>query len=201
MHSGIYADAELRAVAMAVARNNVGARRLLQEIAANEGITSAEFDQISQNPQFKRYLEAYERDLRENTSFFGKIEGFGRGFVFLTPIFGQRQQYTPAVRVKMIENLVEWAELKPKKDQGQLAVGSGFSITINLPDSEQKEEKIVIQHEEIADSEPETPKLLENAAEIVLEEPKKGEKQPKLTLKTLFDEDDDYEYAGDDVLV
>ena len=56
MHSGIYADAELRAVAMAVARNNVGARRPLQEIAANEGITSAEFDQISQNPQFKRYL-------------------------------------------------------------------------------------------------------------------------------------------------
>ena len=100
----------------------------------------------------------------------------------------------------MIENLVEWAELKPKKDQGQLAVGSGFSITINLPDSEQKEEKIVIQHEEIADSDYETPKLVEKPAEIVLEEPKTGEKQPKLSLKNLFDEDDDYEYAGDDIL-
>jgi hypothetical protein len=63
-----------------------------------------------------------------------------------------------------------------------------------LPDSEQKEEKIVIQHEETAEIE-------EKPVEIVLEEPKIGEKQPKLTLKTLFDEGDDYEYAGDDILV
>jgi len=202
MHSGIYADAELRAVAMAVARNNVGARRPLQEIATSEGITSAEFDQISQNPQFKLYLEAYERDLRENGfSFSAKSKVLAEDLLPDAYFLAKDSNIPPAVRVKMIENLVEWAELKPKKDQGQLAVGSGFSITINLPDSEQKEEKIVIQHEEITDSDYETPKLVEKPAEIVLEEPKTGEKQPKLTLKTLFDEDDDYEYAGDDILV
>ena len=195
MHSGIYADAELRAVAMAVARNNVGARRPLQEIAASEGITSAEFDQISQNPQFKLYLEAYERDLRENGfSFSAKSKVLAEDLLPDAYFLAKDSNIPPAVRVKMIENLVEWAELKPKKDQGQLAVGSGFSITINLPDSEQKEEKIVIQHEETAEIE-------EKPVEIVLEEPKIGEKQPKLTLKTLFDEGDDYEYAGDDILV
>lgn len=194
MHSGIYADAELRAVAMAVARNNVGAQRPTQEIAASEGITDAEFDQIKQNPQFKRYLEAYERDLRENGfSFSAKSKVLAEDLLPDAYYLAKDTNIPPAVRVKMIENLVEWGELKPKKDQGQLAVGSGFSITINLPDSDQKDEKIVLEHEEIAVIEQNTPKIEQKQPEI-------SEKRPKLSLETLFHEGEDYEYAGDDIL-
>ena len=194
MHSGIYADAELRAVAMAVARNNVGAQRPTQEIAASEGITDAEFDQIKQNPQFKRYLEAYERDLRENGfSFSAKSKVLAEDLLPDAYYLAKDTNIPPAVRVKMIENLVEWGELKPKKDQGQLAVGSGFSITINLPDSDQKDEKIVLEHEETAIIEQNTPKIEQKQPEI-------SEKRPKLSLETLFHEGEDYEYAGDDIL-
>lgn len=194
MHSGIYADAELRAVAMAVARNNVGAQRPTQEIAASEGITDAEFDQIKQNPQFKRYLEAYERDLRENGfSFSAKSKVLAEDLLPDAYYLAKDTNIPPAVRVKMIENLVEWGELKPKKDQGQLAVGSGFSITINLPDSDQKDEKIVLEHEETAVIEQNTPKIEQKQPEI-------SEKRPKLSLETLFHEGEDYEYAGDDIL-
>ena len=194
MHSGIYADAELRAVAMAVARNNVGAQRPTQEIAASEGITDAEFDQIKQDPQFKRYLEAYERDLRENGfSFSAKSKVLAEDLLPDAYYLAKDTNIPPAVRVKMIENLVEWGELKPKKDQGQLAVGSGFSITINLPDSDQKDEKIVLEHEEIAVIEQNTPKIEQKQPEI-------SEKRPKLSLETLFHEGEDYEYAGDDIL-
>ena len=209
MHSGIYADAELRAVAIAVARNNVGAKRPEHEIAASEGITSAEFDQIKKNPQFNTYLEAYERDLRENGfSFAAKSRVLAEDLLPDAYFLAKDSNIPPAVRVKMIENLVEWAELKPKKDQGQLAVGSGFSITINLPDSGQnapkKAESLVIEHEEIA----EVVEMAENEPEMALEAPemaenesKNDEKQPKLSLKNLFDEDEEYEYAGDDVLI
>ena len=195
MHSGIYADAELRAVAIAVARNNVGARRPEHEIAASEGITNAEFDQIKQNPQFKSYLEAYERDLRENGfSFAAKSRVLAEDLLPDAYFLAKDSNIPPAVRVKMIENLVEWAELKPKKDQGQIAVGSGFSITINLPDSDQNgpknAEKLVIDHEEIAE-----------IVEMAENEPEIDEKRPKLSLKNLFDEDEGYEYAGDDVLI
>lgn len=194
MHSGIYADAELRAVAMAVARNNVGAQRPTQEIAASEGITDAEFDQIKQDPQFKRYLEAYERDLRENGfSFSAKSKVLAEDLLPDAYYLAKDTNIPPAVRVKMIENLVEWGELKPKKDQGQLAVGSGFSITINLPDSDQKDEKIVLEHEETAVIEQNTPKIEQKQPEI-------SEKRPKLSLETLFHEGEDYEYAGDDIL-
>lgn len=194
MHSGIYADAELRAVAMAVARNNVGAQRPTQEIAASEGITDAEFDQIKQDPQFKRYLEAYERDLRENGfSFSAKSKVLAEDLLPDAYYLAKDTNIPPAVRVKMIENLVEWGELKPKKDQGQLAVGSGFSITINLPDSDQKDEKIVLEHEETAIIEQNTPKIEQKQPEI-------SEKRPKLSLETLFHEGEDYEYAGDDIL-
>ena len=197
MHSGIYADAELRAVAIAVARNNVGAMRPEHEIAASEGITDAEFDQIKRNPQFKQYLEVYERDLRENGfSFSAKSRVLAEDLLPDAYFLARDANIPPAVRVKMIENLVEWAELKPKKDQGQLAVGAGFSITINLPDQEQKtpkEREIVIEHSEID-------KIEEKPIEIEEIEPKIDQKTPKLSLKTLFDEGEDYEYAGDDIL-
>jgi len=202
MHSGIHADAELRAVAIAVARNNVGAKRPEHEVAASEGITDAELIEIKRNPQFKRYLEAYERDLRENGfSFSAKSRVLAEDLLPDAYFLARDKNIPPAVRVKMIENLVEWGELKPKKDQGQLAVGSGFSITINLPDSDQKvheEREIVIEHDEIDEK---TPDLVLEQLEKPENEPKTVEKEPKLSLKNLFDEDEEYEYAGDDVLI
>ena len=78
----------------------------------------------------------------------------------------------------MIENLVDWGDLKPKNSLNQ-ASGPGFSITINLPSTANSAPKTLVL-------EAETPENLPQIAEIV-------QKTPILLVEA-----DDYEYAGDD---
>ena len=78
----------------------------------------------------------------------------------------------------MIENLVDWGDLKPKNSLGQ-ASGPGFSITINLPSTPNSAPKTLVL-------EAETPQNTPEIAEIV-------QKTPILLI-----EDENYEYAGDD---
>jgi hypothetical protein len=208
MHSGIYADTELRAVAITFARNNVGAQIPLDKFLLSEGITDEQYDQLEQNSQFKQYVEFFEQEFRKNGfSFSAKSRILAEDLLPDAYHMAKDINVPPAVRAKMMENLVEWGDLKPKKDVSQLAVGAGFSITINLPDMPQKEEKLVIEHEEIE----EVPKKRKKRAKITkntVSEPIKPaknalkvlENKPKLSISDLFEEAEDYEYAGDDVL-
>ena len=81
----------------------------------------------------------------------------------------------------MIENLVDWGDLKPKNTANSTA-GPGFSITINLPSTPNSAPKTLVL-------EAETPKNTPEIAEI-------SEKTSHAPI--LLIEDENYEYAGDD---
>lgn len=177
MHSSILADHSLRSLALSIARNNVGAMRPLPEVIAAEGLSATEYSSIAQNPQFKQYVTTFENELKDNGfSFAAKCKVLAEDLLPNAYHMTKDPDVPAAVRAKLLENLVEWADLKPKKDV-QVAAGPGFSITINLPTDPKKVEKT----EEFVE-------IIENTAE-----------KPKKVPVLAFAEPEDYEYAGDDI--
>jgi len=180
MHSAIHADQLLRSVALAVARNAVGAMRPENEVAASEGITVQELRAISQNPQFQRYVDTFTTELRDSGfSFAAKCRVLAEDLLPNAYHMVKDPDVPAAVRAKVIENLVEWADLKPKRDTGATNQGAGFSITINLPSAAQ-----------IAQG-----KTTEIVEVTTVDEPLTTSPTPQIA----FEEPEDYEYAGDDI--
>lgn len=182
MHSSINSDQLLRELALSIARNNVGAQLPIHGVIAGEGLTQTEYDQIAANPQFQRYLEAYTTELRENGfSFAAKSRVLAEDLLPVAYHMAKDPDVPAATRAKMIENLVDWGDLKPKNTANSTA-GPGFSITINLPSTPTSAPKTLVL-------EAETPQNPPEIAEI-------SEKTPHAPI--LLIEDENYEYAGDD---
>jgi hypothetical protein len=181
MNNSINADQVLRELALAVARNTVGAARPIAEILAGEGLTQSEYDAISANPQFKRYVDSYTKEMQESGFSFAAKSRILAEDLLPTAYHMVRDPDTPAaVRAKIIENFVEWGDLKPKNSAISTA-GPGFSITINIPST--------------ANSSPKTIVLEAESTEIDVKTSKTAEYAPILLV-----EDENYEYAGDDYL-
>ena len=181
MNNSINADQVLRELALAIARNNVGAMRPIAEILAGEGLTQQEYDAISVNPQFTRYVESYTTEMKESGFSFAAKSRILAEDLLPTAYHMVRDPDTPAaVRAKIIENFVEWGDLKPKNSAISTA-GPGFSITINIPSTANTSPKTIVL-------EAETPEKAPQIAENV----------QKTTL--FLAEDENYEYAGDDYL-
>lgn len=152
------------------------------EIAASEGITVTELAAIQQNPQFQRYVDAFSTELRESGfSFAAKCRVLAEDLLPNAYHMVKDPDVPAAVRAKVIENLVEWADLKPKRDSTTTLPGAGFSITINLPSAAQL-------------AAGKTSEIVEISTENYVET---SSSAPKLA----FEEPEDYEYAGDDVYV
>ena len=131
--SAVRADQFLRSLALSVARNRVGANRPIAEVLTAEGVTEQEFIVLADNPQFKRYVEAYTADLKENGfSFSAKSKVLAEDLLPVAYHMARDEETPAAVRAKIIENLVEWADLKPKKAVENQS-GPGFSIVFNIP--------------------------------------------------------------------
>lgn len=181
MNNSINADQVLRELALAIARNNVGAMRPIAEILAGEGLTQSEYADISANPQFKRYVDSYTKEMQESGfSFAAKARILAEDLLPSAYHMVKDPDIPAAVRVKIIENFVEWGELKPKTNQIAQS-GPGFSITINLPSVGNSPKQTLVL-------EAETPKIDEKLQ-------KTAEYTPILLV-----EDENYEYAGDDYL-
>lgn len=181
MNNSINADQVLRELALAIARNQVGAMRPIAEVLAGEGLTQSEYDAISVNPQFKRYVDNYCKEMQENGfSFAAKSRILAEDLLPAAYHMVKDPDVPAAVRVKIIENFVEWGELKPKNN-AIAAAGPGFSITINLPSTANSSPKTIVL-------EAETPEKAQKTLEI-------EQKQP-----IVLAEDENYEYAGDDYL-
>lgn len=132
-HTQLSADNVLKSLALAIARNRVGARAPDADIALSEGITNNEFTRLCTNPQFTRYVETYTKELTDSGwSFSAKAKVLAEDL--LPTVYGMAKDVDvpAAVRQKLIENLVEWGDLKPKTT-GMPVTGPGFSITINVP--------------------------------------------------------------------
>ena len=128
MQNAVKAEVFLQSLALAVARNNVGAAIPIHQVMKSEGLTLAEYHDIELNPTFQRHLAKYEQELTDS----------GFSFEDMLPGFYNlgRDMDTPApVRAKIMESLVKWGKLEPKTDV--MAGGSaGFSININLTQPE-----------------------------------------------------------------
>jgi hypothetical protein len=183
--STITADTLLRSLALSIARNAVGAMRPLSEVLAAEGMVQSEYDLIAQNSQFKRYVDAYTADLKENGYSFAAKSKVLAEDLLPTAYHMARDPETPAaVRAKILENLVEWADLKPKKTQ-DAAGGPSFSITFNIPGlpAQTISQKAVVDVTEV----PEIAGL-----------PHFDSPEPLPRPKIELAEPEDYEYAGED---
>lgn len=183
MHNSISADQLLRELALAVARNNVGALRPVSEVIAGEGLTQAEYDAISLNPQFQRYVETYAAELKESGF---SIQAKSRLLVedLLPTMYHLVKDVDApaAARVKAFENFIDLAGAKPNKAV-EATAGPGFSITINVPSGALTASST---------------KALSSAdvTELpVITLPTRDKRAP---TNIVFDEPDSYEYAGED---
>ena len=87
-----------------------------------------------------------------------------------------------AVRAKVVENLVKWGDLEPRKNT-EVVSGPGFSITINIPGAVPTTAKQKLADADVVD-----------VPTFTL--PTKVKKETGIFL----DEPDSYQYAGDDYL-
>lgn len=77
-------------------------------VIAGEGLTQTEYDQIAANPQYKRYLEAYTTELKENGfSFAAKSRVLAEDLLPVAYHMAKDPDVPAATRAKMIENLVD----------------------------------------------------------------------------------------------
>jgi hypothetical protein len=132
MHPSIAADQNLRELALSEARNTLGASEPLSVFLQHECLTLQEYEAISRNPTYARYLKDFKQELSENGfSFSAKARVLAEDL--LADIYRMAKDVdTPAaMRVKTLENLVDWGKLAPK-NTAEIASGPGYSITINL---------------------------------------------------------------------
>jgi hypothetical protein len=189
LHPSINADHVLRSLALSVARNLVGAMRPTAEIIASEGLTQTEYDEIAKNPQFQQYVDAYKTELKDSGfSFSAKSRVLAEDLLPSAYHMARDPDVPAAVRAKILENLVDWGDLKPKNTANSSA-GPGFSITINIPTVGQTPAKTIVLEAENAENLQKTSKFDEDEIKM-LGLPRKQE----ISLA----EGDDYEYAGDD---
>lgn len=207
VHSAIPADTFLRHLALAVARNDVSVKEPIDLVVRREGITPQEYVAIETNPVYTRYLESYKKELTESGfSFSAKARVLAEELLPEVYHIAKDVNLPAAARVKAIENLVDWGNLKPKPTDLQSG-GGGFSISISIGDNVitattngLKKAQEIDGDDPIIDIEPEfssppaaaTPKIDLNTTF--------AEEIPLNRVPTTFEEPTDYEYAGDDVL-
>jgi hypothetical protein len=132
MHPSILADQSLRELALAEARNAVGANEPLSVFLSHECLTLQEYEAISKNPQYQRYLKDFKQELSENGfSFSAKARVLAEDLLADIYRMAKNVDTPAAMRVKTLENLVDWGKLAPKMTT-EVGSGPGYSITINL---------------------------------------------------------------------
>lgn len=120
-------------LAFAVARNQVGEKLPIEQVLQTEGVSPQQFDRYLNDPLFTKEVARIAKQLSET--------GFGfqeKCRVLAEDLLATKYRIisdpdTPAaVRMRGIESLVEWANLKPKQDSTNSPT-AGFSINIVLP--------------------------------------------------------------------
>lgn len=208
MQNAVRADLFLKSLALAVARNAVGANLDINEVLKSEGIQLSEYQDIEKNPTYQGYLSKYKQELVESGfSFEAKCkllaEDMLPGFYYL----GRDPDTPAAVRAKVMEQMVKWANLEPKNDIS-LGGSAGFSINIVLPSDSGGETTTItaeIQPKELSNGSEDEKDAIEGEFDDVSGDDNAPDEvnYPKLTtgdiLSAFFDESEDYQYAGDDV--
>jgi len=186
MHSSIHADQLLRQTALSVARNSVGAALPIHTVVASEGLTQTEYDAIAANPQFTLYVEQYTKELKDSGfSIQAKARLLAEDLLPTMYHLARDADAPAAARVKIFENFMDLADARPK-NSANAAAGSGFSITINIP-------QVGGTPAQTMTFEAETPQKPQDLPALGESTDSYPEKHPIELL-----EPEDYEYAGDD---
>jgi hypothetical protein len=194
MHNSLNADQFIRGLALSIARNIVGAMRPESEVLAHEGLTAQEYAEIKKNPMFQRYVDSYAADLRENGYSFAAKSKLLAEDLLPTAYHMARDPDTPAAtRAKLIEDLVEWADLKPKKT-ADTSQGNGFSIVFNIPGAVTQITGVAAANSGANVVDVTDVMQIPEIAAL----PAFGKKRAPTNI--LLDEPDSYEYAGEDYL-
>lgn len=180
MNRSISADVFLRDLALAIARNQVGAAAPTHEVLAAEGVTQQEYAAIQTNPTFTGYVTTYVKELTDSGfSFAAKCRILAEELLVDTFHMARDPDVPAAVRAKVVENLVKWGDLEPRKNVEAVS-GPGFSITINIPGALPSASKAA--------------KLVDVVDAPTLTLPSKTKKLTGIYI----DEPESYQYAGDD---
>lgn len=152
MYNAVQQDTYLQSLALAVARNTVGADLPLADVLKREGVSQQEYAHISANNTYQKYLTAYTKELTENGfSFSAKARVLAEDLLPNLYYIARDMDSPAPSRIKAIENLVEWGELKPKEN-ARATMGAGFSINIVLPDGNSQSATIsVTENQELKD--------------------------------------------------
>lgn len=202
MNPAIEADQTLRELALAIARNTVGPNNPLPSVLAAQAVTQSEYDLIKTNPTFQKYVAGYTKDLTENGfSFAAKAQVLAEDLLPTAYQLVKDPDVAGPARVKMLENLVEWAGLKPKVAVNQTGGGTGFSIVINVPSAgiamQANQNGVTLgRPKDVID----IPTIEVPAAPVAEQAPAVPPAPTKRASAVRFDEPVDYEYAGDDVM-
>tara|TARA_R110000868_G_scaffold100451_7_gene276259 strand:- start:1339 stop:1938 length:600 start_codon:yes stop_codon:yes gene_type:complete len=147
MHPSIAADQNLRELALSEARNTLGPNEPLSVFLSHECLTLPEYEAIARNPQYQRYLKDFKADLTENGfSFSAKARVLAEDLLADIYRMAKDTDTPAAMRVKTLENLVDWGRLAPKVT-ADVASGPGYSITISL-NGAPKSTQITLENEE-----------------------------------------------------
>lgn len=132
MHPAITNDQQLRELALTVARNTLGANEPVEFILQKECLTAYEYEIIGKNPAYQRMVREFTDELNEKGfSFSAKCRVLAEDLIGDVYRMAKDSDTPAAMRVKTLENLVEWGLLKPKVAVTEANSG-GYSITINL---------------------------------------------------------------------
>jgi hypothetical protein len=132
MHASIANDQYLRELALSEARNAVGPDEPMPVFLSAECLTQAEYDEIAKNKVYRGYVKEYTAELKEKGfGFAAKARVLAEDLLADVYRMAKDTDTPAAIRVKTLENLVEWGQLVPKVAKGADA-GAGFSVTINL---------------------------------------------------------------------
>jgi hypothetical protein len=190
MNLSIDADNFLRTLALAVARNDVGAALPIDDVLRLEGVDRSSYEAVKDNQTFRRYVGSYTKELTDSGfSFAAKCRVLAEDLLATGYKLVKDVDAPAHARVKMMENLVRWADLEPKQT-AQVQAGPGFSITINVPGAAPVVAAGLYNNDAAVDV---TPKQAAPTMSI----PHK----PRARQSRIFiDEPDSFEYAGEDII-
>lgn len=131
----VHTEIDKEQLALALARNQVGEKLPVKDVLDQQGVSEATADKYLKDPTFVANVKRIAKELTES----------GFGFEMKSRILAEEALKTvyqivndadapQAVRMKGVENLVEWGGLKPKSSGSNMnGNGPGFTIQIVVP--------------------------------------------------------------------
>jgi hypothetical protein len=135
MNDLVTREIDTEALALEVARNQVGMKLPIQQLLAQLHVDPDYFIQLSKDEVFLKQVKTFTKELKENgVSFQLKARIQAEAMLKKNWQLVHDDETPAAVAVKAIENTVRWAGLEQKTNTAvQQTNAPGFQIIFNIP--------------------------------------------------------------------